>query len=790
MPRRRQLNPAFASAHGLVQKQHLSRGSLQDNDNQSSQDKVDSALRLARSTARLNLSSCSLNVAALPDAMFDLRGSIEIDLNLDSTENPGSWMSYGEQDIVCLDISDCNVKSKDKVLLDSRLVQLVSLRSLRARRSNIGCINWGDIARFDNIVTLDISGNELTIAKIEWLPMTVTEIDLSKNKIKSLVELPDSSRSHAETTNEPVVVLPNLIRLDVSDNHLRKFPSSIEVPSLQVFCFGNNQISDLLASTDMIAQCAQSLTTLEGPNNQLHTILDLSECKKLTTIDLSDNKLSDIPSISNEVVRLNLTNNTISSMSGLFGDAQQLNLSSYRSNIVELRLRGNKICGLDGHILSCMTNATFIDVGQNELMDVPDVLGYLPNNLRRLLLDGNPTQVLRTPLLTNTSALKAFLRKRGPPPQGDGYLGEERNGDGAAIASASLCNNAAKSIVNQALVGPFILDLSGKGLNTLPRDIGNELLLPSTHSYNESDADSFAGEHIQQLNVSRNTLKSLDDWLAATPNVTRLDATQNKIENLPGFIGDVPLVELRISRNSLSSLSLANSLTCCFEDATSTFVRSISYIDLSGNHLKWVPAAFAKLPALSTLVLANNMITTLKCQDVIGSEWPPFKSLENLDLSGNKITDLANLPNSLASSAHIKRLSLANNELSIIPPTLGLLQSLTSIDLRGNPQRGIRMSILECKASEILSFLRSRIDVKELQKLQFECSSNSCTMESETSMSSTKYNKTLEGLRRSIQDITLQLNNVYLTEAQKQALQINKANLIKEERCILSKTIR
>ena len=221
MPRRRQLNPAFASAHGLAQKkQH----SLQDTANQGSHNKVDSALRLARSTARLNLSSCSLNVAALPDAMFDLRGSIEIDLNLDSTENPGSWNSYGEEDIVCLDISDCNVQSKDKVLLDSRLVKLVSLRSLRARRSNITCINWSDIARFDDLVILDVSGNELTIAKIEWLPMTVKEVDLSKNKIKSLVELPDSSPSHADSTNEPLVVLPNLIRLDVSDNHNSYIP--------------------------------------------------------------------------------------------------------------------------------------------------------------------------------------------------------------------------------------------------------------------------------------------------------------------------------------------------------------------------------------------------------------------------------------------------------------------------------------------------------------------------------------------------------------------------------------
>ncbi|KAL7538177.1 hypothetical protein ACHAXR_008833 [Thalassiosira sp. AJA248-18] len=819
-PPRRQLNPAFAKAHDLAipedgrKKRQPPSSSTSRNDNKiSSKKKVNAALRSARSTARLNLSSCSLNVASLPDGMFDLRHNIEIDLSMDSSANPSSWQSYGEEEVTILDISDndnaCGKESL-QLKLDDRLVKFVSLRTLRAKRSNIGQIPWTSvISKMDNLVKLDVSGNDLTEAMLEYLPMTMREVDLSNNNLVRLTEMFEDGANNANII-EPVIVLPNLKNLNVSNNKLSKLPKSMEVPNLQTFCFGNNHITDISSSvTDIIMQCAKSLSTLEGSHNHLRTVPDLSHCKKLTTVDLGDNSLTEVPSIHPSVVCLNVNNNALTSIGGLFG-SDQLDSNAFRSNLNELQLRGNKICDLDVDIVRCLTNAIMIDAGQNDLKDVPHVLGCLPH-LRRLPLDGNPIRVIRTPLLTDTRALKVFLRKRGPAPRGPGYMDEEpdrhsASSEGNRVTSSSTAlptNNHAKSLVRSALTGAFTLDVSGKRLDALPVEIGKELLLSNDATAINRDGDdvSNVGGRIKKLNVSKNSLNNLDEWLSAMPNLSSVDASQNQIKSLHYKICDIPIVELRIARNRLSSMAMASTVTRCVGEASlSSFATSLTSIDLSGNCLEWLPSIFSKLPVLSTLIVANNNIATLEMgteEGGIESGWPSvgFKSLETLNLSNNKISNLAEMPQCLIACCPLLRsMSLANNELSVIPPALGVLQSLMSIDLRGNPQHRIRPDVLDRNAADILSYLRSRLDEKELRLLEAKLAtagplgSNNNSSSSSEGVSSNEGNAKVAELRKNIDDITLQLNNVHLTEAKKYALKktmkMNKAALIKEERRI------
>ena len=777
---RRKINPAFASAHGLEQHWRRPRLSSNENENRSTetQNKIDAALRAARSTARLNLASCALNVGALPDAIFDLRGTIQIDLNMDSSSNPGAWQSHSEEELTVLDISDnADDLMKENIMLDTRLAKLRSLRTLRSRRSNIATLDWDMISRFDELCVMDLSGNGISVAMLEYIPLTIREVDLSHNKISQLTADSDDA--------DLIIVLPFLVRLDVSNNLLRKLPRSIEVPSLQTLSFGHNMIADLsLPSTDIIMQCQKSLMTLEGQNNNIQAISDLSGCSTLTTIDLGDNNLRKMPSIGYGAIRLSVVNNSLSSIKGIFGS--QLDPNSNTSSLVELRLRGNKLSDLDEDILKCLTRVIFIDAGQNDLKDVPAVLGYLPE-LRKILLDGNPTRAIRTPLLTNTSALKIFLRKRGSPPRGEGYL-DEANGDDIMLSNKSLpSSNDAKTIVNSALHGKYMLDLSGKLFRDLPTEIGNALLTSSLLPEQTNKCD-FAGERIRQLNVSKNVLNSLDDWLSAMPNVQSLDASKNHIDALPDFIGDIPITDLKISQNRLTSSALARTLTDCIGNAMASFTTYLTHVDISGNFLEWLPSVFSRLPNLSTLILASNSITTLafETRDGFDSGWPSegFKTLETLDLSDNKISDLANLPKCLATNCPLVRsLSFANNELSSIPPVLGLLQKVTMIDLRGNPQRGIRMNILERKAYDILSYLKSKIDDEELKAIDLLASTRTSS-ECKAHASLADEKKTSEQLQQRIQEITLELNNVHLTEVQKCAmkteLQMQKALLIGE----------
>ena len=68
--------------------------------------------------------------------------------------------------------------------------------------------------------------------------MTVREVDLSNNKFVRLVNTAYTSVPENVIDIVPAIVLPYLIRLDVSNNKLSKVPKSMEVPSL----FGCNFI--------------------------------------------------------------------------------------------------------------------------------------------------------------------------------------------------------------------------------------------------------------------------------------------------------------------------------------------------------------------------------------------------------------------------------------------------------------------------------------------------------------------------------------------------------------------
>ena len=729
--------------------------------------------------------------------MFDLRSGIEIDLSLDSTDNPGRWQSYGEEEITTLDISDNELRNTNDGSgcgFDERIAKFASLKSLRARRCNLADpLPWTSaLSTLDNLTILDLSGNGdgIRVACLEYLPMTIREVDLSGNAIERLTEV-DVSEGDAG----PAIVLPNLVSLDVSKNRLTTLPPNMEVPSLQTLRFGTNRITTI--PDDLIVQCSRSLSTLEGPGNQLRAVPDLFGCRRLQVVDLCDNSLTACPGVNPSLVRLSLNDNSISSLGELFSGAQR-GSDTFRSDLTELRLRGNKLSHLDGDIARCLTKVVVLDVAQNDLTDLPRVLGYLPE-LRRVPLDGNALRVIRSPLASNIAALKDFLRKRGPPPPGPGYLegpDPASSGVDADGSTSPLSSNAeTKKIVQSALVGTHTLDVSGKNLQRLPNDLNMELMGRSTSATAAPGATT--GGNIKKLNCSKNALTTLDGWLQTLPAISSIDASQNQIDALPDCLADLPLADIRLARNHLSFMTTASS-PLCLASVSSSLAMSLSYLDLSGNGLELFPSDLSKLPALSTLLLSNNRIRTLAGggHDGKPSGWcKGFKALETLNLSGNQISDLGDLPRCLIECCPLLRgLSLQNNELSLIPPALGMLQNLTSIDLRGNPQRGIRMGILDRSCTDILAYLRGRMDEGERQSLEalMQSTKPSKGDESESGKSASSNEKEgsskVEELKRSIEDITMELNNVHLTEATKYAkkkqLAMTKAKLIKEERLL------
>ncbi|EJK66935.1 hypothetical protein THAOC_12089, partial [Thalassiosira oceanica] len=459
----RRLNPAFASAHGINDSKNKGdktrpggpgRRPPPSRDTDGRKKKVDVAIRTARSSGKMNLSDCALS--RLPDEIFSLRTNVTIDLSL-SIDNPG--FAYGEDEVTLLDISDNSLAGG----IDERVSNLTSLQILRARRCDVAEVPWRSVVlKLDNLLTLDLAGNSLSVAMLELLPMTMREVDLSNNSLTRITG-----------DDEPPVVLPSLIRLDLANNRLNKLPMRMEVPSLRHLIFAGNEIGEEFPDA-LIRECEKSLTTLDGQRNKLRRVPSLVGCKRLRVVDFGDNALIDVPQIGEDVIELNLVNNKLKSIGGLFAEMEQS--PDFRSKLGELRLRGNKVESLDPAIVRCLASVTFIDASMNNLKDLPSVLGYLPC-LRRMPLEGNAIRSIRASLLTNTPALMKFLRGRDSAPPGDDYLaGPDPAGSaGGALTKVEVEVGQAKSLVNSALAGTFTLDLSGKELSNMPGALMAEL---------------------------------------------------------------------------------------------------------------------------------------------------------------------------------------------------------------------------------------------------------------------------------------------------------------------------
>ncbi|XP_066523231.1 leucine-rich repeat serine/threonine-protein kinase 2 isoform X2 [Hoplias malabaricus] len=239
------------------------------------------------------------------------------------------------------------------------------------------------------------------------------------------------------------------------------------------------------------------------------------------------------------------------------------------------------------------------------------------------------------------------------------------------------------------------LDLQGNQLGSLPPEL---LSLPS----------------LSVLNVSRNRIGPvlLLEPRAHCPNLRQLNLSFNHISNFPFQLGQVMdnLEELSLEGNEILELSLPltlaeikildvskNEVTTISDDFLTeclkleTFSASgnklstlshlpcrITTLKLSQNNFKHVPEEVVSLPNLRSVDMKSNSITVLPSP----AEWASA-NLRELMFSQNNITEL-DLREPVYKWARLEKLHLSNNKLIALPPQIGLLEELTSLDVSGN----------------------------------------------------------------------------------------------------------
>uniref|UniRef100_A0A8C6WVK1 Leucine rich repeat containing 40 n=1 Tax=Neogobius melanostomus TaxID=47308 RepID=A0A8C6WVK1_9GOBI len=259
------------------------------------------------------------------------------------------------------------------------------------------------------------------------------------------------------------------------------------------------------------------------------------------------------------------------------------------------------------------------------------------------------------------------------------------------------------------------LDLHDNKLQSLPRAVGTlQELRQLRLSHNQLSTlplELFSLPLLCSLTLQDNLLESLPPELGQLIGLTELDVSSNRLKELPAALGDLrALTTLNMQHNQLSALPdslgrLANLrvLECSnnqLTDLPSSLVQltSLEQLFVRQNRLSALPALPAQ--SLKELYLADNQIIALPSDQLCG-----LALLSCLELRGNKITAL---PEELLPSTLI-RLDLSNNDIRSLPPSLGLLPSLSVLLLEGNPLRGIRRELLTKGTMELLKYLRGRV---------------------------------------------------------------------------------
>lgn len=199
---------------------------------------------------------------------------------------------------------------------------------------------------------------------------------------------------------------------------------------------------------------------------------------------------------------------------------------------------------------------------------------------------------------------------------------------------------------------------------------------------------------LKDLNLAHNDLSGeLDACLAQLKDLALLDLSHNSITNVPPeMAGMTHLRTLNFSNNELMRLPLEHFAGSCLTELLASYnklsgvlitngvemLKTLHYLDISNNTLSGLAEIpDCRLPALREMDLSCNRVTSFP--DVSG-----WDELLTLDASENQISDL---PNGFTSLKRLKQASFKGNSLKDLDPHIGLMESLESLQLLGNPLR-------------------------------------------------------------------------------------------------------
>ncbi|KAE8350701.1 hypothetical protein BDV28DRAFT_138636 [Aspergillus coremiiformis] len=552
------------------------------------------------------------------------------------------------------------------------------------------------------------------------------------------VELPDSAFPDIDPEDPDADEKGNqfggLECLDLHGNLLRSLPIGFRrLQRLHTLNLSNNKLGmeDIQVIMKMV-----SVKDLKLAKNQLQGSfpVDIKNLSNLEVLDLHENSLTDLPNELADLTSLrvlNVGNNRLTSLP--FEALSKLPLKDL--SVPKNQLKGTLIPASVQELVTLQT----LDVSGNALTRLSDHDKFEFPNLHTLAIGMNRIQCL-----PDVSAWQALLSLSAEDnsiadiPQGFTELKTIRNVDltGNDISKLDPKLGLMDSLVTFRITSNPLRER--KFLNMTTEDLKRDLR--NRYEPEPQDTDDEEGSVATQFTLAPETPAQTGAWQVKCGGI--LDRSYTGIQEL--YVDHLQ----RIDPHEVRCLLLQhNELRCIPTPALNILALNLTDLDLSHNPLdsaSLFPSSL-DLPSLQILNLSATGLTTL--EPILANLQAP--SLTFLDVSNNRICGplpsirqiYPNLMTFLAADNRfdsldfeavqgLQVLDIGNNNVSSLPPKLGLLRAegssknwgngsaLRRLEVAGNSFRVPRWQIVAKGTDTVLEWLKDRIPAEELSELE------------------------------------------------------------------------
>nr|XP_033785214.1 PH domain leucine-rich repeat-containing protein phosphatase 1 isoform X1 [Geotrypetes seraphini] len=441
------------------------------------------------------------------------------------------------------------------------------------------------------------------------------------------------------------------------------------------------------------------LNPAPSPHSELS---DLQRFTKLKSLNLSNNHLGEFPLAVCSIptlTELNVSCNALCTLPAEVGDMHSLQT---------FLLDGNSLQALPAELVQ-MQQLSYLGLSFNEFTDIPSVLEQLMA-VEKLCMSGNCLAVLQLQALRRMPHVKhADLR----------------------------LNMIKKVMVDELEVLPHVtqLDLRDNKLSELDTTVLSNLEVLHCER-NRLASLRISGSLLKALYASTNELVHLE--ISPVPSfLTFMDISRNRLENLPDWICDSKKLEvLDVGHNQICELparlfcnsSLRKLLTGHnqLRRLPERLERTqVEVLDVQHNQLLELPPnLLLKLDSLRCLNASANKLETLPPASL--SE-ETHSVLQELYVTNNNLTDKC-VP-LLTGHPHLKILHMAYNRLQTFPASkMAKLEELEEIDISGNKLKAIPTTIMNCRRMHTVIAHSNCIEVfpEVMQLTEIKCVDLSC----------------------------------------------------------------